>query len=371
MTSSTADIAIIGGGLAGVSTAYYLARAGVTSVVIERDAVGSHASGHAYGGISAVGVAGMHGPTHELMRRSVRLYRDMAATLPDETGVNFEYRDRSMLTLCFTDEEAEAAKLGIPFQQREKGYTVSWLEGAALSEVEPRVSPDALGAVHVEGTSDLEPQRLTTAIAKGAEMGGARFEQGVVTGLMREGSRVTGVTLADRRIGCGGVVVAMGPWSGAASAWLGFRIAVGPLKGQILRLRAPGPPYRASLGWAGSYAVTKPDGLVWAGTTEEEAGFDETPTMEARASIMADLVKMAPAAADAQVVRQTACLRPLSEDRAPVLGPAPGWEDVHVVTGGGRSGVILSAAMGQVTADLIATGATDMPIEDFDPGRFD
>ena len=370
MTSSTADVAVIGGGLAGVTTAYYLARAGVSSVVIERDAVGSHASGHAYGGISAMGGAGVHGPTHELSRMSVRLYRELAATLPDETGVNFEYRDRPMMTLCFTDEEVKAAKLDIPLKRQEDGYVVSWLESGDLAAVEPRVSPDAQGAVHVDGTSDLEPQRLTTAIAKGAEIRGARFEQGVVTGLMHEGSRVSGVRLADRRIACAGVVIAMGPWSGAASAWLGIPIAVRPLKGQILRLRASGPPYRCSLGWAGNYAVTKPDGLVWAGTTEEDAGFDETPTMEARVQIIADLVKMVPAMADSQVVRQTACLRPLSADRLPVLGRAPGWEGVYVATGGGRSGVILAAAMGQITADLVATGATDMPIEDFAPGRF-
>ena len=109
MTGSP-DIAIIGGGIVGAATAYYLGEAGVSSVVIERDAVGSHASGHAYGGLSAMAGPGVHGPTQELSRLSVRLYREMAATLPDETGVNFEYRDRPSMVLCFTDEEAAAAK---------------------------------------------------------------------------------------------------------------------------------------------------------------------------------------------------------------------------------------------------------------------
>ena len=364
------DVAIIGGGIVGASTAYYLGEAGISSVVIERDAVGSHASGHAYGGLSAMAGPGVHGPTQELSRLSVKLYRELACTLPDETGVNIEYRDRPSMVLCFTDKEAAAAKVGLPHMQQEDGYTVSWLEGDDLSAVEPRVSPEALGAVHIEGTSDLEPQRLTTALAKGAEIRGARFEQGDVTGVTREGARVTGVALADRHVPCGKVVIAMGPWCGGASAWLGFPIAVRPLKGQILRLRASGPPYRCSMGWAGNYAVTKPDGLVWAGTTEEEAGFDETPTPEARDWIMAALVKMVPAMSDAQVVRQTACLRPLSQDYMPLLGPAPGWDGVYVATGGGRSGVILGAAMGRVTADLVARGASEMPIRDFDPGRF-
>ena len=364
------DVAIIGGGIVGAATAYYLGEAGISTVVIERDSVGSHASGHAYGGLSAMAGPGVHGPTQELSRLSVRLYRELAGTLPDETGVNIEYRDRPSMVLCFSNEEAAAARAGLPIMQQEAGYTVSWLEGNDLSAVEPRISPEALGAVHIQGTSDLEPQRLTTALAKGAEIRGARFELGEVIGVTREGARVTGVTLADRDIPCSKVIIAMGPWCGPASEWLGFPIAVRPLKGQILRLRASGPPYRCSMGWAGNYAVTKPDGLVWAGTTEEEEGFDETPTPEARDLIMAALVKMVPAMSDAQVVRQTACLRPLSQDYMPLLGPAPGWEGVYVATGGGRSGVILGAAMGRVTADLVAHGTSEMPIRDFDPGRF-
>ena len=162
----------------------------------------------------------------------------------------------------------------------------------------------------------------------------------------------------------------MGAWSGLASVWLGVPIDVRPLKGQIIRLRAPGPPYMSSIGWNGNYATTKPDGLVWAGTTEEEAGFDETATSQARDEIMAALLKMAPGLGDARLVRQTACLRPMATDKLLVLGEVPGWEGVYVATGGGRGGILLGPAMGRTIADLVASGATDMPIDDFDPGRF-
>lgn len=369
MTSSSSGVVIIGGGLVGVATAYYLAKHGISSTVIERDAVGSHASGHAYGGLSALDGKDIHQPTLELSRLSLRLYRELASSLPDETGVNFEYRDRPAINLCFTDEEFDLAKRNVEMNDG-KGYTVSLVESNDIRAIEPRISRDVRGAVYIEGTSDLEPQRLTTAIAKGAENHGARFEKGTVTGLTRKGSRVTGVKLIDRKIECDEVVVAMGPWSAAASDWLGFPVPIEPLKGQILRLRANGPPYKCSIGWSGNYAVTKPDGLVWAGTTEEDKGFDETPTREGRIHIMQNLVKMLPSMKDAELVRQTACLRPLSEDRMLILGAAPRWEGVYIATGGGRSGVILGAGMGQVTADLISTGATDMAINEFDPERF-
>ena len=85
---------------------------------------------------------------------------------------------------------------------------------------------------------------------------------------------------------------------------------------------------------------------------------------------MASLLKMLPSLADAQLVRQTACLRPLSSDREPVLGRVPGWENAYIATGAGRKGIVLGPAMGKAVADLVTTGATEIPIDAYDPGRF-
>lgn len=370
MSLSTADVVIVGGGLAGIATAYYLGKRGIKSVVVERDALGSHASGFAYGGLGALDGVDVHRPTHTVAVESMRLHRELASTLLEETGINTEFRDRPSLSLCFTDQEVDAAKASLPVRHRQREYAVSWLDPEGLGSVEPRVSQDALGAVYVEGMADLEPYRFILAMAQAAEGLGATLRHGTITGLRRRGEQVTAVVLDSAEISCESVVLAMGPWSARASDWLGVPIEITPLKGQIIRLRASGAPYRCSMNWQGNYATTKPDGLVWAGTTEEEAGFDETPTGEARDQIMANLLKMVPALADAELVRQTACLRPLSSDKLMVLGKAPGWEGVYMATGAGRSGIILGPAMGRITADLVATGAAGMNIEAFDPGRF-
>ena len=236
--------------------------------------------------------------------------------------------------------------------------------------MEPRISPDAIGAAYAEGTVDLEPYRFILAMAQAAEGLGTTIRHGTVTGIKKQGDRVTGVLLGDEEISCDAVVIAMGPWSGFASEWLGIPIDVTPLKGQILRLRAPGAPYRYSVGWDGHYATTKPDGLVWAGTTEEKVGFDEQTTVSARDRIMGELLRMLPSLADAQLVQQTACLRPVASDKLMVLGRAPGWEGVYLATGGARSGIILGPAIGQITAGLVTTGESPLPIEAFDAARF-
>ena len=370
MATSGTEVVIIGGGIVGISTAYYLARAGVKSVVVERDAVGSHASGFAYGGLSPLAGAGIPGPVSALAEEGMRLHRELATSLLEETGVNTEFRLRPSLSLAFTEAEAASAQAGLSWQRERDDFSVRWLDSAETRSVEPRISEEAIGALFVEDGADVEPYRLSLAMAGAAERIGATIRHGNVTGLNRQGAKVTSVEIEGEKLACDRVVVATGPWSGAAGAWLGVNIDVRPLKGQILRLRAPGAPFHCSVGWAANYATTKPDGLLWTGTTEEDVGFDERPTTGGRDSIMGSLLKMVPSLTEAQLVQQTACVRPLSSDGLPVLGPVDGWEGVYVATGAGRKGILLGPAMGRATADLIVNGASDIPIDALGPGRF-
>ncbi len=364
---NTANVVIVGGGIVGVATAYLLGRAGVKSVVVEKDSVGSHASGFAYGGLSRPRGPG---PMVPVLAEAWSLHEEFGKTLPDETGVNTEFRLRPSLALAFSDDEAAQLKASLAWRQHRDGPSVRWVDSDEVHAIEPRVSPDVIGGVYVEGGGDVEPYRLVLALVQAAEERGAVIRHGRVTGLRSEGGRVSGVTLENDEIACESVVLAMGPWSGEASSWLGIPVPVRPLKGQILRLQAPGAPFRCSLGWSGDYATTKPDGLLWTGTTEEEAGFDDRPTSNARDKIMSSLLKMVPSLTEARLAQQTACLRPLSADGLLLLGRVPGWDGVYIASGGGRQGIMLGPGMAKAITELITTGATGIPIADFDPGRF-
>ena len=81
MAKSSADVVIVGGGIAGMTTAYYLAKSGVPSVVVERDAIGSHASGFAYGGLSPLSGFGIPGPMAEIAQDGMRLHRELSKSL--------------------------------------------------------------------------------------------------------------------------------------------------------------------------------------------------------------------------------------------------------------------------------------------------
>jgi glycine oxidase len=368
MTSG--DVVVVGGGIVGMATAYYLAKGGVPSIVIERDAIGSHASGFAYGGLSPLGGFGIPGPLAEIAQDGMRLHRELAESLVEETGMDVDFRVRPSLALALNEADVQRLQAALPWQQRQPGYSARWLDAAEARRVEPRISEETIGAVLIDGTADVEPYRLVLALTRAAEEMGVTVRHGRVTGLRREGGRVTGVILERGEVACSAVVLGLGPWSGETSSWIGTSIEVRPLKGQILRLQAPGPPVACSVGWRHNYATTKTDGLLWAGTTEEEAGFDEETTLEARDEIGAALVKMLPAMADARVVHQTACLRPLASDGLLLLGRVPGLEHVYMATGAGRKGIVYGPPMGRAIADLILNGSTKISLEAFNPGRF-
>lgn len=370
MAERAPDVVIVGGGIAGLTTAYDLAKAGVPSVVVERDAIGSHASGFAYGGLSPLSGLGIPGPQAEIAQDGMRLHRELCKSLVEETGIDVDFRVRPSLALAFTEADVKRLQAALPWQERQPGYAARWLDAAEARRVEPRISDETLGATLIEGTAGVEPYRLVLALSQAAERLGVTVRHGRAVGLRREGPRVTGVTLERETIACSTVVLAVGPWSAEVSAWIDLPIDVRPLKGQILRLQAPGPPVDCSVGWGHNYATTKTDGLLWAGTTEEEAGFDEESTITARDEIGAALVRMLPAMADAQVAQQTACLRPLASDGLLVLGRVPGLEHVYVATGGGRKGILYGPAMGRAIADLVLDREPRVALEAFAPGRF-
>ena len=76
--------------------------------------------------------------------------------------------------------------------------------------------------------------------------------------------------------------------------------------------------------------------------------------------IMADFMKMIPGMDDAELVQQTACLRPLSADGMPIVDKVTGWDNLFVATGAGRKGILWSTGMAQVMFDLIDTGKSDV-----------
>lgn len=377
MNKNSADVVVVGGGIVGTATAHFLAKQGISCIVVERDGIASHASGASYAALGTFDESGMDGTHFDVASLGMRLHGGLADSLYEETGINVEFRERPSLSLAFEEVEAVAAQEPLGWEQKRRswevdrqGYRVEWIGIEEARRIEPRINPAALGAIYMEGTCDVNAQRLTQALAMSAEQQGAQIKNGTVTGLNKTNGRVRGVNLGEEEIACEKVVFAMGPWSEGASGWLGTPILMEPWKGQILRVRLPGSPIRSSVGGGDRFASTKPDGLTWIGPTFETIGIDETITKAAKEEIITSVSKNIPTIVEAEVLVHTACIRPLSADRKLVLGKIPGLEGAYIATGGGRLGLMLGPAMALLAAELVVQPETTIPVGEFDPARF-
>jgi glycine/D-amino acid oxidase-like deaminating enzyme len=250
------------------------------------------------------------------------------------------------------------------------GFEAHWLGPAAVAELEPRITSDVIAGVYARGNAALDSYKYTLALADAGKKLGASFRPGRVCGVEKANGRVTGVLLEDGKLACEHLVLAMGPWSRRAEAWLDSYIPVDPLKGELLRTRLPGVTLAHDLSGGGGSLHPKPDGRIWCGTTEEWRGYDKQPSDSARDAILQGAIKLVPEMAQAQVVEHTACLRPVTPDWLPILGRAPGWENVYLATGAGKKGILLSPGMGKAVADLVTRRVSDLPVEGFSPSRF-
>jgi glycine oxidase len=332
-----ATVVVVGGGVVGCAVAERLSRERRHRVVLlERDAVGSHASGAA---------AGLLAPYSEHLgdgtpgRDSLALYPELVARV-ERCGIAVEFRAQETLAPALSAEE-----------ERLLGQSsATWLDAAEARHREPEVSPSIRGAaLHEE--AQVTPIRLVHALARTAVRQGAEIKEGVpVSGLSVHSGLVDSVQVPDGSVQADWVVLAAGPWSPGLASPAGVTLDVRPSRGQLVTLR----PVRGCLSrvivWRGCYLVPKPDGTIVAGSTEEDVGFDPRPTAEGIAGLLQFAARAVPILSSATVERVWAALRPATPDGRPVVGPAPGLPNLILATGHNRNGILLAP----LTAELVA-----------------
>jgi FAD-dependent oxidoreductase domain-containing protein 1 len=246
MNTQTFDVAIIGGAAVGSSAAYFLTHdlgfAGSVAV-IERDPTYAQAATT----LSAASIRQQFS-TPENIRMSafgVAFFRDLKARFGADADVAF--RERGYLLMA---SESGAATLRANHQvQSGERADIVLLDSGAMSEKFPWLNTAdlALGAFGRTGEGWFDAHSLLTLLRNAARRKGARYIHGEVTGILREGSRVTGVTLANgERIGCGTLVNAAGPQAGDVAVLAGVALPVEPRKRSVFvvacRTPFPGMP---------------------------------------------------------------------------------------------------------------------------------
>ncbi len=366
------DVVIVGAGVAGCAVAYYLAKSGVRSVIIERRGVASGASGYSAGGLNPLEGAGIPGPLGPMAAESFRMHTQIWPELTELSGIDFGAKIISSVRVAFSESDIEDMEnTRLLFESAGADFGAEWLNEKDLRRLEPRISHDAICGLDTRGNAALDSERYTAALAGSAVRLGAQIVQAEVTGINSDGDEVTEVLTDAGNILCSSVVFATGPWSGIVQQWLNIPLPIEPYKGEILRMKLPNGSLSRDFQGAGISLNHRKTNQIWIGATEERAGFDDNTSERARQTLMNGAFRLMPAMKDAELLLHTACLRPLSPDWMPIVGQAPDWKNAWLATGAGKKGILISPGMGKAIADLITRGSTTVPISGFGVERFD
>ncbi len=226
-----ADVVIIGGGIVGVSTALFLARQGVRTVLCEKGRVACEQSGRNWGWVRQQGRDPRELP---LMIESRRLWQDLEAEIGESVG----FSPSGCLFMARTQRELESLAGWLP-TAREHGLDTRILDGNEIREHVTDSSSQWCGALYTASDARAEPHLAAPAIARAAERAGAAVITGcAVRGIDTAAGAVSGVVTEHGRIAAPIVLCAAGAWTGMFCRSLGIRVPQLRVRGTVARTAA-------------------------------------------------------------------------------------------------------------------------------------
>ncbi len=406
-------IAVVGAGLIGLCSAWYLARSGASVTVVDRGVVGGETSSGNTGWVVPALSAPVAAPgsvrqgTQMLFHRdnpfrikprpSPSLARWLAAFIrsarPDrfkagaeailalnehtlelfdqlrEDGVSFEMHQGGIVFLCLSPGAADAA------EQRfaALGYSgeIERLDGTQARQLEPSVGPAVRGALHIKPERVVRPETLTRGLHQALLTRGVEvLEHTPVRQLRRDGAGWI-LTAGTREIRCHKVIVAAGIWSLQLCRQLGIRIDMQPGKGYSLTTDGEGARPRHALFFVEAMVGAAPyEGTVRLAGMLELAGMDPRPH-ERRIGLLRSAARAYLRGWDpGEQGEPWAGLRPLPPDGLPIIGEIPGRPGAYLATGHGMVGLTLAPASGALLARTILDGGAPDKLAPFSPARF-
>ena len=373
------DVLIIGAGIAGCCTAYFLAQAGGEALVIERGTVNAQASGANAGslhvqllsfdfGAKAEAGGGPAAATLPLQKASVDLWRALEKSL----GKDFEIAIKGGLMVAETPHDMEFLQAKVALE-RAHGIESELIGQAELRKRAPAVSGRMIGAAFCAAEGKINPLRATLDIITAALAAGARYQpQTEVLGIESERAGFI-VKTSQGLIRCRRVVNAAGAWAGQIAALLGMHLPVHGAPLQMIVTEPTEPMLDQLIAHADRHLTLKqvPNGNFiigggWTADVNPQTGYMRV----LRRSLEGNLwiaQRVIPLLARLHILRSWAAMN-VNIDGAPVLGEAPGLPGFYnTVT---SNGYTLGPMMGKITADLISQGSADWDLKPFAITRF-
>ncbi|HEJ2441290.1 TPA: D-amino acid dehydrogenase [Burkholderia multivorans] len=413
-------VVILGSGVVGVASAYYLARAGHEVTVIDREAGPALETSFANAGQISPGYAApwaapgvplkavkwmfeKHAPLAirldgtrfqlqwmwQMLRnctperyavnksRMVRLAeysRDCLQALRADTGIQYEGRTGGTLQLFRTQQQLDGAAKDIAVL-REANVPFELLSPAELKNAEPAlaaVSHKLTGGLRLPGDETGDCQLFTTRLAALAESLGVKFRYNTpIDGLAIAGGKIAGVQCGSETVRADAYVVALGSYSTNFVANL-MKIPVYPLKGYSITapiVDEAAAPVSTVLDETYKIAITRFDQRIRVGGMAEIVGFDKTLRAARRETLEMCVNDLFPGGGDTSKATFWTGLRPMTPDGAPIVGRTP-VSNLFLNTGHGTLGWTMSCGSGQLLADLISGKKPAIQADDLSVHRY-
>jgi glycine/D-amino acid oxidase-like deaminating enzyme len=389
------EILIIGGGIAGASTAYHLAQCGRHVTLLERGEIASEASGVNAGAIGAIGWGNVPNLESHLTMGSLEIFKSLQV----ELGYDIEFRRSGCLQAIQTEAEYAYLQKRV-MALRSQGYTVDLLSTWEAQTLEPEISPVLLGCLYMPLRAQADPKKATRALATAAERSGARILPNYeVTGIQPCSDDTYQVETSRGPCQATTLVIAAGAWCGGIGAMLGLRIPIVPVRGQMWASAALPPRVfhtisaaESALQWhtaAGNDDETPPylthrgeqrltrhlygrqtrAGEIIFGGDRQLVGYHTVPDPAGIEVNHRHASEVLPFLRELPVQRTWAGLMPFPLDGAPIIGKISQRPSLYIVGGLASSGFGRGPMAGKLVADYIHTGHRAHVLAEADPAR--
>lgn len=414
-------VLILGSGVIGVTSAYYLARAGHEVTVVDRQPEPALETSFANAGEVSPGYSSpwagpgvpvkavkwllmKHGPlvirpkldpvmwvwllkmlrnctsaryavNKSRMIPIAEYSRDCLRDLRRDIGIQYDERAKGTLQLFRYQQQLDGTaediavlkQYGVPFEvlSREGCIAVE----PALGDVKEKFA----GGLRLPQDETGDCHMFTQALAKHAEALGVRFMFNTgIDRIVTDGARVSGVATSAGLLQADAYVLALGSWSSRLVAPLGISLPVYPVKGYSITVPitdASGAPESTVMDESYKVAITRLGNRIRVGGTAEISGFSTRLYDARRATLDHSLTDLFPRGGDLSKATFWSGLRPMTPDGPPVIGPTP-YANLHLNTGHGTLGWTMSCGSARVLADMLSGRKPEVDVGALDVDRY-